>query len=236
MKKLVLFVLGIFLMMACNKKSEQTSLLSPGISLDLASYRTQQVGDVVYNLSFKIPKSKDAVISSELNLDLHIKNLEHPLYLDFNEDASHIKRVFVNEAEIPINHLEEHLIIDAAYLKLGANMVYIKFDAGELSLNRNDDYLYTLLVPDRASTLFPCFDQPNIKANYVLDITAPKDWEVLSGSDLDFKEEVGDFILYKFKRSDKMSTYLFSFVAGVFNKTNKRLGNLNMHMLYREND
>lgn len=236
MKKLVLFVFGVFLMMACNDKAEQTSLLSPGVSLDLATYRNKQVEHVVYNLVFKIPESKDAVINSELSLSLDIKNLEHPLYLDFNEDTSHIKSVLVNESEIPINHQEEHLIIDAEYLKLGANEVHVQFDAGELSLNRNDDYLYTLLVPDRASTLFPCFDQPNIKANYVLDITVPKNWEVLCGSDLDLKEAVGDFVRYKFKKSDKMSTYLFSFVAGVFNRTNKQLADLNMHMLYREND
>jgi len=236
MKKLVLFVFGVFFIAACNKKPEQADLLSPGISLDLARYRKQQVTEVIYNLSFKIPESKAEAISAQLDLSLQINNLEQPLYLDFNEDGSHIKSVLVNDLEILVNHQQEHVIIDSKYLKLGPNVVKIQFDAGELSLNRNEDYLYTLLVPDRASTLFPCFDQPDIKANYVLDITAPKDWQVLCASKIDFKEAQGDFIRYKFKPSDKMSTYLFSFVAGVFNKTNKELGDLNMAMLYREND
>lgn len=236
MYKLIMCVFSIFLMTACNKKPERADLLRPGISLDMATYRKQQVSEVVYGLSFKIPESKDSVIKSLLNLSLKIQNLDYPLYLDFNENESRIKSVFVNAVYIPISHQKEHVIIDSKYLELGANTVKIEFDAGELSLNRNDDYLYTLLVPDRASTLFPCFDQPDIKANYVLDITAPKDWEVLCGANIHFQETEEDFIKYQFKKSDKMSTYLFSFVAGKFNKTNKELGGLNMKMLFRENN
>lgn len=50
------------------------------------------------------------------------------------------------------------------------NNITIKFIAGNQSLNRNDEFLYTLLVPDRARTLFPCFEQPNLKATF------PYDW------------------------------------------------------------
>lgn len=236
MMKLVLFVFGVFFILACNKKPDQVDLLSPGVSFELAEYRKQQVSDVIYNLSFSIPENKTESIPALLDLNLMVNNLEQPLYLDFNEEKAHIKSVLVNDVQIVINHQQEHLIIDSEALKLGSNVVTIQFDAGQLSLNRNTDYLYTLLVPDRARTLFPCFDQPNIKANYILDITAPKDWQVLCASSIDFKEPQGDFIRYKFKPSDKMSTYLFSFVVGEFNRTNKRLGELNMVMLYRENN
>ena len=235
MRKIIATVLSLLFVSACNTKQKQVTLLSPGISLELATYRKLQVSNVVYNLQFNIPFNKAEAISSQLNLDLQINNLEHPLYLDFNEDSSYIKNVEVNQSEIPINHQEEHLIIDAKYLKLGANTIKVQFNAGELSLNRNEDYLYTLLVPDRASTLFPCFDQPNIKAHYVLDITAPKDWKVLCASNEEFKEDKGDFVRYKFKKSDRMSTYLFSFVAGVFEEV-EHLGDFNMNMLYSEND
>ena len=33
-------------------------------------------------------------------------------------------------------------------------------------LNRNDDFMYTLFVPARASLAMPCFDQPNLKATF----------------------------------------------------------------------
>ena len=204
MYKLIIGVFSFFLITACHKKPERADLLRPGISLDMATYRKQQVSDVVYGLSFRIPESKDSIIKSLLNLNLKIQNLDYPLYLDFNEDKSRIKSVFVNEVDIPISHQKEHVIIDSKYLELGVNTVKIGFDAGELSLNRNDDYLYTLLVPDRASTLFPCFDQPDIKANYVLDITAPKEWQVLCGANIDFQETEDDFVKYQFKKSNKI--------------------------------
>ncbi|GAA3634367.1 M1 family aminopeptidase [Flavivirga jejuensis] len=210
--------------------------MSKGISLDLATYRKTQVEDVIYNLTFNIPLKKEGSIVSELKLNLKIKDLEHPLYLDFNEKKSFIKSVTVNGTTIDVHHEKEHLIISETYLKLGANTIDISFIAGELSLNRTEDYLYTLLVPDRASTLFPCFDQPDIKANYVLDITAPKTWEVLCSSKLDYKEDKQDDTKYVFCESDKMSTYLFSFVAGVFNKTMQNLGSFDMTMIYRENN
>ena len=50
----------------------------------------------------------------------------------------------------------EHIVIPAALTRAGENTVDIVFTAGDQSLNRNDEFLYTLLVPDRARTLFPC--------------------------------------------------------------------------------
>ena len=63
-----------------------------------------------------------------------------------------------------------HIVIDGKHLAKSFNRVDILFRAGDMSLNRNDDYLYTLFVPDRASTAFPCFDQPDMKARYSLTL------------------------------------------------------------------
>ncbi|WP_136480343.1 M1 family metallopeptidase [Cognatitamlana onchidii] len=236
MQKLISLLVLVVFITSCNKKQEPVSLLSSGISLDMANYRKQQVDSVVYDLSFNIPEKKDEPIPAQLKLQLQIKDLDYPLYLDFNASSKLLKSVVVNDEIVAIDHREEHLIIPQDYLKLGHNNIAVTFNAGELSLNRNDDYLYTLLVPDRASTLFPCFDQPNIKAQYVLNITAPKHWEVMCGAHLDKFENQGDFTQYQFKKSDKMSTYLFSFVVGDFKRTNQQIEGLNMTMLYREDN
>lgn len=234
MYKSSIFILGFFMLFSCKTEPDKKDLLDYGISLDMAIFRKAQVSDVVYDLSFKIPLDISESIPSELKLQLKVLDLSQPLYLDFNEDSEYLKLVLVNGKEIPIRHEKEHLIIEQKHLTVGDNNLQVSFDAGELSLNRNDDYLYTLLVPDRASTLFPCFDQPNIKAQYNLDITAPKAWEVLCGAPLDTKEEQAERTQYKFKTSDKMSTYLFSFVAGEFKTVQKALDGLEMTMLYRE--
>ena len=208
-------------------------LYDPGISKELAELRINQLAEIHYSLGFQLPEKKSEPINASLILDLSVQRLDHPLILDFNESADKIQRVLSNGNLITTIHQNEHVIIPSENLKKGRNTIEIEFIAGDLSLNRNDDFLYTLLVPDRASTLFPCFDQPDLKANYSLKISAPKDWKVLAGAPLARKTDNGQFSIHEFAKSDLMSTYLFSFVAGKFEDTSNPEG-FPMTMLYRE--
>ena len=234
MNKLLFFLLIIFFI-SCDKKQEQLTL-EKGISYELAKYRKEQISDVVYNLNFKIPKEKENVISSKLELNFTLKNLLNDVYIDFNEETSKLKSIKVNSSKSEIDHQKEHIIVDKKKLILGENKVEIIFNAGETSLNRNDEFLYTLLVPDRASTLFPSFDQPDIKAKYNLIITVPKDWKVLTSAFEKSSIEIDGFREYIFKTSDLLSSYLFSFVAGKFTEKTKNPGAFDMRFLYRENN
>ncbi|MEZ7500756.1 M1 family aminopeptidase [Flavobacterium sp. Arc3] len=225
----------VSLLFSCQSAKKAT-LVENGISKELAVFRKSQVSDISYALSFDLPKEKEKPISSSLILNLSIKSVQSPLYLDFNEKKENLTKIIVNGKSVPVLQEKEHIIIPKEQLVKGINTIEIMFIAGNLSLNRNDDFLYTLLVPDRASTLFPCFDQPDIKASYSLTITASKEWLVLAGAPVEKKIEQGDFIKYEFEKSDKMSTYLFSFVAGNFKSTAQTLDDFPMTMLYRENN
>ncbi len=233
--KNVLYLFCFLFLISCSKKQEELKL-EKGISFELAKYRKQQIADVVYNLHFKIPKEKTKPISSRLEIIFNVKDLKNDVFLDFNEDASKLKSIKINGEKSEINHQKEHLIIDKSKLVLGENTIELFFDAGETSLNRNDEFLYTLLVPDRASTLFPCFDQPDIKAKYNLRITAPKEWKVLAGGFEESSLEIDGFTEHTFATSDLMSTYLFSFVAGKFTEETRNPGAFDMRFLYRENN
>nr|WP_294787526.1 M1 family aminopeptidase [uncultured Flavobacterium sp.] len=219
-----------------QSKPKENLIIENGVSEQLAQFRKKQISNIQYILNFNIPNQKAENINSLLVLNVNLSDLSQPLYLDFKEKTENIKSVSVNEKNIAIVHENGHIVIPAESLVAGKNSISISFIAGNLSLNRNDDFLYTLLVPDRASTLFPCFDQPDLKATYKLSLSVPKDWKVLAGSDVKEKGEKGDFTTYAFGESDKMSTYLFSFVAGKFNSVTQKPGNLEMTMVYREND
>lgn len=234
--KIIIYLLSVVSLLVSCQSLKKSNLLEPGISKELAIFRRSQISDVHYALSFDIPREKEIPIQSSLALDLKINNLKGPLYLDFNENKENLKTIAVNGQQISIKHEREHLIIAKEYLQKGQNKIEIRFIAGNLSLNRNDDFLYTLLVPDRASTLFPCFDQPDIKAKYTLSIKAPKQWQVLAASEVTKQVKEGDFISYQFEQSDSMSTYLFSFVAGDFKSSSQTLAGFHMNMLYRENN
>lgn len=233
MKNLLLFLFVSLALLSCKPSIPDTHFYDSGISLDLAEYRIKQISNIHYMLEFYVPKEKTNPIPAQLVLELSVSRLDHPLILDFNESSEKIKKVIANGDSLTVIHENEHIIIPSKNLKKGENRIEIEFVAGDLSLNRNDDFLYTLLVPDRASTLFPCFDQPNLKANYTLSITAPKDWEVLAGGKLRQKTDLGDFATHEFEKSDLMSTYLFSFVAGKFDKVSSTVG-FPMTMIYRE--
>ncbi|SHM09100.1 aminopeptidase N [Flavobacterium pectinovorum] len=219
-----------------QSKQKESVVLENGVSEQLAIFRKHQISDVSYDLLFEIPYQKNEDIKSEMKLHLTLSDISQPLYLDFKEKTQNIKSIEANGKSITVLHEKGHIIIPAESLILGKNKIAISFIAGNLSLNRNDDYLYTLLVPDRASTLFPCFDQPDIKATYNMVLQVPKDWTVLAGADVNNKSEKGDFVNYTFNESDKMSTYLFSFVAGKFKNVTQKQGNREMTMLYRENN
>ncbi|OUL61451.1 M1 family aminopeptidase [Flavobacterium sp. AJR] len=238
--KIIYCFLGFFVLTSiCWSQSvkKKEFILEKGVSEELAIFRKQQISDVTYELSFAIPDKKDQQIVSGLAVEFKLLDLSRPLYLDFNEKSQNLKSILVNGKNVAIVHEKEHIVISEKSIVKGNNKVEISFIAGDISLNRNDDFLYTLLVPDRASTLFPCFDQPDIKATYVLSLTVPKDWAVLAGASVEEKFDKEETVTYKFGKSDKMSTYLFSFVAGQFKKvTENPRGNRSMTMLYRENN
>ena len=223
-------------MMACQLGTKQQQLLDVGIPEKMAEYRRGQLSDIHYGLSFVIPEDYSQQIPAHLSLEVVVHTLDQPLYLDFNEDPRHLRSLVVNGRAAAITHEQEHLIIDPADLQEGRNTIDIDFIAGEQSLNRNADFLYTLLVPDRASTLFPCFDQPDLKATYQLTVTAPEDWEVLTTTREESRTAEGGTIEHRFGKTDKISTYLFSFVAGRFSVADQVRGDKEMRFFYREND
>lgn len=236
MKKVLYLFFWVFIIISCKNNPQATKAIESGVSLEMATYRASQISNVHYNLNFQIPEEQKNPIHSKLILDFNLEQLQESVYLDFKEETSKIKSVAINDNSVGIKHINEHIFLSKDHLKKGRNSVTIEFIAGELSLNRNKDYLYTLLVPDRARTLFPCFDQPNIKGTYTLSITAPKDWKVLCGAKEANKIEQGAYTKHEFGESDRMSTYLFSFVAGKFESVTKKPSNLEMMMLYRETD
>ena len=235
MKK-ILLILVLAAVFSCGKQADPVFELNEGVPWELASHRKAQVSDVKYQLTFNIPGKREDSIPSRLILELSLATSKQPLVLDFKTDKVKPGSGIVNGVTVPIEYQKEHLIIPAGPLKKGRNKIEIEFTAGEMSLNRNEDHLYTLLVPDRARTLFPCFDQPDVKATYALEIVAPADWEVLCGSPLEGRGEKGAVTGHRFRESDRMSTYLFSFVAGKFDVEHTVDTKRKMNLYHQEKD
>ncbi|AQX01845.1 M1 family metallopeptidase [Elizabethkingia anophelis] len=208
-----------------------------GVSYELAQFRKSTLSNIKYELDLDIPESKTDRISGTENLTFNYKKQsEVPLQIDFKENATSLLSVSVNGQAIKPVLENEHILIDQKYLKSEHNQITFKFLAGNSALNRRDGYLYTLFVPDRARTMFPCFDQPNLKANYSLTLTIPEKWNAMGNGVLKETTVKQGRKKMIFAQSDLLPTYLFSFAAGDFKYFKEKIGLEDAGMLYRETD
>ncbi|WP_437680199.1 aminopeptidase N [Sorangium sp. So ce131] len=80
-----------------------------------------------------------------------------------------------------------------------------------------EEYVYSDLEPFSAHRLFPCFDQPDIKASYRLSVTAPDDWEVIGNARVTRTIAAGEGRSTRvFEETTRFSTYIFALVAGPY--------------------
>ena len=79
------------------------------------------------------------------------------------------------------------------------------------------EYLYTQFEPYSAHRVFPCFDQPDLKARFSVGVTAPDDWEVVSaGREIDRTDRGDGHVRHVFAETVPFSTYLLAVCAGPF--------------------
>jgi aminopeptidase N len=131
--------------------------------------------------------------------------------------------VAVNGASLTPDARNGHLLLPASALRTGENTVDLDFrsaiaPAGASVIRFHDatdnaDYLYTLLVPADANQLFPCFDQPDLKARVTLTLATPTGWNALANGRAERVDTTG-VLTWHFAPSDPISTYLIAFAAG----------------------
>lgn len=211
----------LILPMACHRPTVPTTPSPPetGVSQTLAVARKRVISQLSYDLHFDVPADKNQPIPATETVTFDCVGQPAktaPLLLDFKEERAHLQTLSVNGTDVPIVFTNEHVLLPAASLRPGRNTVTITFVAGNGSLNRNDEYLYTLLVPDRARTVFPCFDQPDLKARFSLSLTIPISWQAMTNAVVQDSSVASGRKTIRFRPSDLIPTYLFSFVAGRF--------------------
>ncbi|RHX80645.1 aminopeptidase N [Leptospira yasudae] len=98
----------------------------------------------------------------------------------------------------------------------------------------NSEYLHTDFEPFEAHRLFPCFDQPDLKATYELSLVGPKEWKYVHNT-LPLKEEVQkERISIRFQKTALFSTYLFALIAGPYEVWEDKYKNIPLRILCRK--
>ncbi|WP_083320897.1 M1 family aminopeptidase [Hymenobacter glacialis] len=210
--------------------------VTTGVSEDLAVARKKNISRIAYDLNLTIPASKAEPIAVVEQVAFTLRDHQQAVQLDFKAPTANLQGLTVNGQPVAIDHRNEHLVLPAAALRPGRNVAEIRLAAGQQSLNRNADYLYTLLVPDRARTVVPVFDQPDLKATFTLALTVPQGWQAIANAPLRDSVSSGGTTRFAFATSDSISTYLFSFAAGKFTRLTRQLNGRTMTLLHRETD
>ena len=228
---------AIALLASCGTAVEENPIYNPGVSIELATMRKAEFTDVHYGLFFSIPENKkdDITGTSEITLTLE---KQQPVIIDFRADSSQVKQVTVDGQSAEYYFKDEHIVVSENSVKAGVNKIKVDFIADDISLNRRDDFMYTLLVPDRARTLFPCFDQPDLKAHFSLKLEIPSEWKAVANGVAEETDStsVAGRKLITFSETEPLSTYLFSFVVGkMYSKTFTKDGRT-IVLYHRETD
>ena len=140
------------------------------------------ISNIRYQLSFTVKEHESAVAGTEtLTFE---SNSAGDLPIDYRDGV--IQSATLNGHAISKELENGHLNLPAL---AGQNTLTFAFisnaaPAGKAITRYEDkddgnEYFYTLFVPMDASMAFPCFDQPDLKARFTLDLEHPAGWTVI---------------------------------------------------------
>lgn len=246
----------IILVMTTSIFAQTAPPLETGVSQDLAKWRSANYSDVRYKLNITLEKNAPLMKGEiEISVKLTDEGAKNPLMLDWRTtafandkdkpaaDVLEVNGTIIKDVKPSGNYdyavSKEHLYISERHLKTGENIVKIKFASpiktSGAAITRYVDkedgaeYIYSLFVPSDASTAFPVFDQPDLKARFSLYLDIPKGWKAISNS----LTRENDTVLIggqgrtlsgiNFRETKPISTYVFAFAAGEFAEFDKNL-------------
>ena len=79
-------------------------------------------------------------------------------------------------------------------------------------------YLYTQYEPADCRRVYPCFEQPDMKARWSFTVAAPAGWTVLSNGAEVAREAVADGIRVSFAETLPISSYITAVAAGPYHR------------------
>jgi tricorn protease interacting factor F2/3 len=172
-----------------------------------------------------------------IKLDVDINNLEYKgeetIEIDIvkptNKIYLHSKDIKIelikfDNKKVSFKSIDNEIIeIDLYNKYYGRKKLYIKFKGkvrndliGFYLSKGKDKILTTQFEPTYARYFIPCFDEPEFKAEFELEVKVNKDYDVISNTEIENEEINEDYRIVKFKKTPPMSTYLLYLGIGKF--------------------
>ena len=193
-----------------------------------AATRSKNISNVEYHLDLNLPGGASDTYSGTLEATFTIET-NPETFLDFT--GFEITTLILNGRIIADPSWNGHRLLIGARdgLLTGVNTIRLEYineydhtgDGFHQFIDPEDDqeYVYSNFEPYSAHRLFPCFDQPNIKAQYKLSVECPSDWTLIGNSKTDSINDIGGGrTRHDFEQTKLFSTYLFALVGGPYQK------------------
>jgi len=187
-----------------------------------AAQRVRQVADVAYALWLDL-RPGETTYEARAVVTFGVLDRSAPLFLDFTGRVTTLLLDGVpievdqrgHRLFLPVDRLGERAVLDATYRNA--------YDHSGAGFHRfvdpedGEEYVHSDFEPFAAHRLFPCFDQPDLKATYTLTVDAPAAWSVVSATHATATHDLPDGRRrHRFPRTLRFSTYLFAVVAGPY--------------------
>jgi len=196
--------------------------------------------DITYDLFLKIKKGDS--YEGDVTVTFHLQQVNSNLFFDFAGTTIH--EIIINGNTIQttdgyesLRQQERYLRLPEENLKIGENTIRVRYanvyandGLGLHSFVDTDErqYIYSQCEAYAANKIFPCFDQPDLKAALALTMAVPNEWVAISNQPVSteaIKEEYKQHLteverdthkIVTFQKTLKMSTYLYAFIAGPY--------------------
>ncbi len=204
--------------LALNSHASQDNLTH-----EVAKMRKSQVESVDYKLHFTLNKDSEE-FSAKALLYFTLNKTDKPLKIDFVWKKILSLKVngvpLTNFSDVPgtLEILAKNLK-KTNEIEIDYTGSFSKEGAGfQRAIDPEDksEYIYTDFEPAYAHELFPCFDQPNLKATFSTSVDIPKEWKAISNELIAGSSTKGDRSEVQFAKTSKLSTYLFFLGVGPF--------------------
>ena len=210
------------------------------LGMEDAAARSARVGNVAYVLEFELDGEADEY-TGRATTTFELADARENLTVDFVGGT--VASVQINGAPVDAPYNGYFVTLPATSLRSGPNTVEITFshpystDGDGLYRFRDPvdgrDYLYTNFEPYDANRLFPCFDQPDLKATFATRVTVPADWQVISVVAESDIADLGDRRAWTFPPSDRISTYIYALHAGHYRSWESMAGEIPLRLFAR---
>ncbi len=205
-----------------NTTTDNTSktVSAPNLTRAEAATRKQAISSSRYDLKMAFETKSESYTATA---DIHFK-MENPesTFLDFK--GGEIISLLINGKAVTPKIENYRINLPKIDLVSGENHVVASYKQNFSKNGRgiyrfqdpedNKVYIWSKLEPFDANHVFPCFDQPDLKSIFSMEVTAPSDWIVVFTTLESSIKIMGDKTQWLFPDSPPMSTYLFSIHAG----------------------